>query len=82
MSGLFNGLAEAGRTRPIKCSIALTAEQLDHEDRTAFLVVTRNTDVPAQAIRDRLATAGYDVTKDSIWRHRRGDCKCPREATT
>ena len=81
MPGIFDGLADEPRTRTARCAVAVLAAKLDPEDSTAFLEVVRNEDVPAVAIRDRLVKAGHPIAKDSLWRHRRGDCKCPREAT-
>ncbi len=81
MTGIFDGITEVKHKTRAICGVTLLKEKLDPDDRAAFLHVVEETDVPASAIRDRLMAAGHDISKDVLWRHRKRDCKCPREAT-
>jgi len=83
MTGLFDNIPTGGPAIDSRrCGVARGASLLDPEDAAALQRVVLNVNVPASAIRDSLSTVGIDVSKDSIWRHRRGDCKCRREVTT
>ncbi len=79
--GIFDGITEERRHGGRRCTVAVICEQLEAEDRIALVEVLRNTSVPASSIRDRLVSAGYEISKDTLNNHRRGDCRCPREAT-
>lgn len=60
-----------------RCSVALLTSRLDETER-AELAEAIASDVSANAIAKALKGRGYDIFYQSINRHRRGDCKCPR----
>lgn len=80
MPGIFDGIADVKYLQRSRCGVAQLKDQLDPEDSAALLRVLERTSVPVPAIRDRLISAGYDISKDTLRRHRKSDCKCQREA--
>lgn len=59
------------------CSIAtLLTEKLDNSDREFFQSILADREWSQEVIWQRLKSAGYEVGRQSINRHRGGKCRC------
>lgn len=66
----------ASRKGPL-CGIAVLLDRLDKADRAALLQFLADRDTVTTAVIHRaLAAEGHRVGKNTIERHRRGDCAC------
>ena len=63
-----------------RCTVAVVQEKIDAEDRAALGTVLAHEDVTSSKIAEALRDAGHSISNDNIRRHRRGECKCAREA--
>ena len=75
-------LEDIKRERPTPnrptCTIATIVRDLDDEDRAAFETVIYDYSVPCSAIGRALRGRGVNVSDQTLNRHRRGICACPR----
>lgn len=65
--------------RPAKmpCSFISVMQQLDEQDRADLVTALADTNVMTSAILNALKGRGFDVSKNTMARHRRGECACP-----
>lgn len=63
-----------------RCRVAVILESIDAEDRAALGAVLAHRDVQSARIAETLRDGDYYISNDTVGRHRRGECKCAREA--
>ena len=67
-----------GRTRGPLCSVLLTLTELDEADRAELQSWLDDPRITSESIWTSLANAGHRVGKQTVGRHRRGECGCGR----
>lgn len=58
----------------VRCYTCVAVEQMDEEDRVVFEEALDNRSLTNPMIARALRAAGYDVSRGSLARHRRGEC--------
>jgi hypothetical protein len=70
--------AQSLSTRPgSTCGVAILVRRLSEAEQ-AELAEALSSDVSASAVSKALEQRGYDLNYQTIHRHRRGACRCPR----
>lgn len=72
---------EARQLVPVKggtCSLGRLLTEASASDRKEYLDALGDSTIPASAIARALKVRGVNLVEQTIARHRRGDCKCPR----
>lgn len=79
MGRLFDAVTALPAGRQGGCKVGDLLDQLDAEDRTDLVALLSDPAVTSAAIQRSLETFGFEVSYNSIIRHRRkvGGCKCP-----
>ena len=77
------GLADALQTlepkgSPNVCGVALILTRLDETERDLLTSALENFDYRSSDIARLLKSEGLNADSQTVSRHRRGDCKCPR----
>lgn len=72
---------EAAKSRnQTQCKMGVAFAQMSPKDRADVEEALEDATIPATVINRVLRDAGYDLDPkgESVQRHRRGDCACPR----
>jgi hypothetical protein len=69
---------EPGRTRGSICSVALVMSELEPHDVEELQSWLDDQRITSDAIFLSLTNAGHQVGRQTIGRHRRGECGCSR----
>ena len=60
------------------CGIATVLAQLDSDDAVDLNIALADPSIEAKAIWRVLIARGFDISHQTLGRHRRGDCRCGR----
>lgn len=76
----LNGLVNEPVKR-LQCSISIMLNAMsDDSDRAAVTHALTNDAVRASSLARVLRNHGYSVSEQSIRRHRKRDCRCPKDS--
>jgi IS30 family transposase len=67
-----------GDRSPAICRVSIVRAQLSPEDRAALDRVLADQRWTAARIAEVLGRYGYEMSAESMRRHRRGDCRCSK----
>lgn len=79
MSFLEAAKARTAESRPgSKCQYSILLKSLDPKLAAEVDEALHCPDITLKAVRTELEARGYEISRHSLERHRRGDCLCPR----
>jgi len=70
--------AQAAHRKGLPCSVSVALEGLQGEDRKDFEEALADESIYGSTLSRVLKARGFVVPQESIQRHRRGVCACPR----
>lgn len=69
--------------RPVKgpdCSMGILLSTVDKETQTLIMAAMANQYAPSTLIAEALTERNHRISANVVQRHRRGQCRCPRES--
>ena len=76
---LYDEIKSNQKRRGGMCTVRTLMPKMAEDERNDLFVALTDTTVSAQAIARALQNRGYQISGDSIQRHRRKDCACESE---
>lgn len=75
---LLQEIEAVGSARGPVCGVAMMMDDLDPADRADLETAFASVRYRGAAISKALAARGIKIAAETIQRHRRGDCRCPK----
>lgn len=63
-----------------RCSFGVILEALDEGDRASVVAALDDPSIPGTHVAKVLSSRGHPVKGDTVRRHGKGECSCPRDA--
>lgn len=70
--------AQPAARRGTPCTVGVVLDGLDQDDRAAAIQALADRTRTATSIAEALTSIGHPVAKQTVQRHRRGECRCDR----